>query len=221
MKGLWLHQRTVPSVSPQLTSNEQRGREPIACRYQLVQLILEFLVAGYEMCRPITGKLISSPRLDGMGQIWLPGIWLWKGINMHVLAQSIRCILLYPCIWRWTISTVKNSSIITTKPHNKTPMLTTPQPFCRLASSFFYFLNLLCNRIICLISCILSSHPALLLPTRAHFTSFSSHLPTFLQLASASPQLSINHSALECVFITYRELEHLLDSSESLAYFQI
>lgn len=66
MKGLWLHQGTVPSVSPQLTSNEQRGREPIACRHQLVQLILEFLVAVYEMCRSITGKLISSPRLDGM-----------------------------------------------------------------------------------------------------------------------------------------------------------
>lgn len=146
MKGQWLHQGTVPSVSSQLTSSELRGREPIVCRYQLVQFLLEFLVSGYEMCRSITGKLILSPRLDDMGQIWLPGIWLWKWVNMHVLAQSIRCILLYTCIWRWNISTVKNSSIITTKPHNKTPMLTTPQPFCRLASSFF--LNLLSNQII-------------------------------------------------------------------------
>lgn len=83
---------------------------------------------------------------------------------------------------------------------------------------FFLLISSVIGLFVC---CVLSSHPALLLPTRAHFTSFSSHLPTFLQLASASSQLSINHPALECIFITYRELEHLLDSSESLAYFQI
>lgn len=209
MKGLWLHQGTVPSVSPQLTSNEQRGREPIACRYQLVQLILEFLVAA------ITGKLILSPRLDSMGQLWLPGIWLWKRVNIH--AQ--RCILLYTCIWRQTISTVKKSSIITKKPHNKTPMLTTPQQLCRLASSFFKK-----KKISSVIGLFVVSSQVIqpsCYPHKRTSLPFPVICPPFLQLASASPQLSINHSTLECVFITYRELEHLLDSSESLAYFQI
>lgn len=163
------------------------------------------------MCRSIAVKLISSPRLDGMGQIWLPGVWFWKGVNMHVLAKSIRCILFYTCIWRWNIATIKISCIIITL------MLTTPQPFCRLASSFFLLISSVIRLFVCRI---LSSHPALLLPTQAHFTSFSSHLPTFLQLVSASPQLSINHSALECVFIAYWEVEHLLDSSESLLIFK-
>lgn len=63
----------------------------------------------------------------------------------------------------------------------------------------------------------LSSPPITHTSTPPFLSQSSAHF--FLQLAS---QLSTNHSAaVECVFITYRELEHLIDFKESLACFQI